>query len=61
MISYLIPAMYDGAMQKLYALELDPIAEVNGDSCSFGFRKGRSAKDAYEQIFNVLARKVAPG
>lgn len=53
-----IPTMYDRAMQTLYALE--PIAEVTGDNISFGFRKGRSAKDACEQIFCVLARKVSP-
>jgi RNA-directed DNA polymerase len=55
-----IPSMYDRAMQTLYALALEPIAEVNGDNISFGFRRGRSAKDAGEQIFNVLARKVSP-
>jgi RNA-directed DNA polymerase len=50
--------MYDRAMQTLYALE--PIAETTADTISFGFRKGRSAKDAGEQIFNVLARRCAP-
>lgn len=55
-----IPTMYDRAMQTLYALALEPVAEVTADTVSFGFRKGRSAKDAGEQLFNVLARKVAP-
>lgn len=55
-----IPTMYDRAMQTLYALSLEPIAEVTGDYVSLGFRKGRSAKDACEQIFNVLARKCSP-
>lgn len=55
-----IPTMYDRAMQTLYALALEPIAEVTGDHVSFGFRKGRSAKDACEQIFSVLARKCSP-
>ena len=55
-----IPTMYDRAMQTLYALALDPIAETKGDSISFGFRRGRSAKDACEQIFCVLARKCSP-
>jgi RNA-directed DNA polymerase len=49
--------MYGRAMQTLYALALEPIAEITGDHISFGFRKGRSAKDACEQIFNVLARE----
>lgn len=55
-----IPTMYDRAMQTLYALALEPVAEVTGDHVSFGFRKGRSAKDACEQIFCVLARKCSP-
>lgn len=55
-----IPTMYDRAMQTLYALALEPVAEVKGDSISFGFRTGRSAKDACEQTFNVLARKCSP-
>ena len=52
--------MYDRAMQTLYALGLEPVTETTGDTVSFGFRKGRSAKDACEQIFNVLARKCSP-
>ncbi|MHB1455154.1 MAG: group II intron reverse transcriptase/maturase [Saccharofermentanales bacterium] len=55
-----IPTMYDRAMQTLYALALEPVAETTGDQISFGFRKGRSAKDACEQIFCVLARKCSP-
>ena len=55
-----IPTMYDRAMQTLHALALEPIAETKGDSISFGFRRGRSAKDACEQIFCVLARKCSP-
>jgi RNA-directed DNA polymerase len=55
-----IPTMYDRAMQTLYALALEPIAETKADSISFGFRRGRSAKDACEQIFCVLARKCSP-
>ncbi len=55
-----IPTMYDRAIQTLYAFALEPIAEVKGDKVSFGFRKGRSAKDACEQIFCVLARKCSP-
>ena len=55
-----IPTMYDRAMQTLYALALEPIAETKADTISFGFRRGRSAKDAGEQIFCVLARKCSP-
>jgi RNA-directed DNA polymerase len=55
-----IPVMYDRAMQTLYALAVEPIAETKADTISFGFRRGRSAKDACEQIFAVLARKCSP-
>lgn len=51
--------MYDRAMQKLHALALEPVAEITGDDNSYGFRKGRSTKDACERIFNVLSTKVS--
>jgi len=51
--------MYERAMQTLYTLILEPVAEVKGDHVSFGFRKDRSAKDACEQIFSVLTRKCS--
>jgi len=54
-----IPCMYDRAMQALYALALDPVAEVTADTKSFGFRKGRSCHDACEYIFTALSRKVS--
>jgi RNA-directed DNA polymerase len=52
-----IPTMKDRAMQALYKLALDPIAETTGDPHSYGFRPGRSAADAIEQCFNVFAQK----
>ena len=52
-----IPTMYDRAMQALYALALDPIAEATADIASFGFRKFRSAQDACEQAFICLSRR----
>lgn len=52
-----IPTMYDRAMQSLYALALEPIAETMSDIRSFGFRKHRSTKDAREQIFLCLSKK----
>ena len=55
-----IPTMYDRAMQALYALALDPVAEVTADTKSFGFRKGRCAQDACEYIFTALSRKYSP-
>ncbi|NOQ48564.1 MAG: group II intron reverse transcriptase/maturase, partial [Methanococcoides sp.] len=55
-----IPTMYDRAMQALYALALDPIAEVTADKRSFGFRKFRSTHDACEQIFGCTCQKYSP-
>ena len=52
-----IPAMLDRAMQALYLLALDPIAETTGDPNSYGFRKERSAADAIEQCFIVLSKR----
>jgi RNA-directed DNA polymerase len=55
-----IPTMYDRAVQALYTLALDPVAEATADKHSFGFRKGWCAQDACEYIFADLARAVSP-
>jgi len=55
-----IPTMYDRAMQSLYALALEPIAEATGDKRSFGFRKFRSTHDACQQVFHYLCRETSP-
>src|SRR3989441_8664447 len=55
-----IPTMHDRAMQALYLLALDPIAETLGDPNSYGFRTQRSTADAIEQCFNALARQHSP-
>jgi RNA-directed DNA polymerase len=52
-----IPTMHDRAMQALYLLALEPIAETTGDPNSYGFRRERSAADAIEQCYNSLAKK----
>jgi RNA-directed DNA polymerase len=54
-----IPTMKDRAMQALYALTLDPIAETRADPNSYGFRRERSPADAIRQCFGVLARKTS--
>src|SRR5713226_4316116 len=55
-----IPAMKCRAMQALYLLALDPIAETTADPNSYGFRPGRSTTDAIEQCFNVLGKRASP-
>jgi RNA-directed DNA polymerase len=52
-----IPVMADRAMQALYLLAIDPIAETTGDPNSYGFRSERSTADAIGQCFNTLAHK----
>ena len=53
-----IPTMRDRAMQALYQLALDPIAETTADRHSYGFRSERSTADAIQQCFIVLSRKI---
>lgn len=52
-----IPTMKDRAMQALFLLALDPIAETTGDPNSYGFRTQRSTADASQEVFFALARK----
>lgn len=55
-----IPTMRDRAMQALYALALDPVAESTADANSYGFRLERRTADAIEHCFTALARKRSP-
>lgn len=52
-----IPTMKDRAMQALYLLALEPVAETTADLNSYGFRKNRATADAIEQCFNILGNK----
>lgn len=54
-----IPTMKDRAMQALYLLALEPIAETTGDPNSYGFRPERSTADALEQCFIALGQENA--
>jgi RNA-directed DNA polymerase len=53
--------MKDRAMQALYLLALDPVAETTADTNSYGFRKARSCADAIEACFCALASKRSAG
>jgi len=55
-----IPVMHDRAMQTLYKMALEPMAEVLADGNSFGFRARRSCNDAIAQCFLSLCRKISP-
>ncbi len=52
-----IPTVHDRAMQALYKLALEPVAETRADPNSYGFRKHRSAADAVQQCFKALAKR----
>lgn len=54
-----IPTMKDRAMQALYLLALEPVAECTSDPHSYGFRQGRSTHDAAEQNFRCLSRTTS--
>jgi len=48
--------MRDRAMQALYLLALDPIAETLADHASYGFRQARRCADAIERCFSSFSR-----
>ncbi len=54
-----IPSMRCRAMQALWKLALEPIAECKADPNSYGFRPERRTADAIEQCYNCLAQKTA--
>ena len=55
-----LPTLHDRAMQALYLLALDPIAETTADPNSYGFRLGRSTADAIGQCYLILPKPHAP-
>jgi RNA-directed DNA polymerase len=55
-----IPVMKDRAMQALYLLALEPVAETTADPNSYGFRPGRSTADAIEQCFCDVGKQNSP-
>ena len=55
-----IPTMRDRAMQAIFLLALDPVAETTADPNSYGFRRERSCADAIDQCFITLARSYSP-
>lgn len=55
-----IPTIKDRAMQALYLMALEPVAETTADSRSYGFRKERCTMDAVGQCHNVLRKGYSP-
>jgi RNA-directed DNA polymerase len=55
-----IPTMRDRAMQALYLLGLDPIAESRADGHSYGFRLERRCADALDQVHCLVSNRHGP-
>ncbi len=55
-----IPTFKDRAMQALYKLALEPVAETLADRNSYGFRPRRSTADALSQCYIALAKRASP-
>nr|WP_255585940.1 reverse transcriptase domain-containing protein [Wolbachia endosymbiont of Mansonella ozzardi] len=55
-----IPAIKDRAIQVLYLLALEPVAETIGDRHSYGFRPKRSCAGAIAARHLLLARRNRP-
>jgi len=53
--------MTDRAMQALYLLALEPVAECTSDPNSYGFRQRRSTHDARAQLFVSLSKRSSAG
>jgi RNA-directed DNA polymerase len=53
-----IPTMHDRAMQALYKMALEPVAETTGDPNSYGFRPCRSCHDAIKMT-HIIAGNPA--
>src|SRR3954451_17876082 len=52
-----IPTMADRAMQALYLLGFDPIAETLADGHSYGFRRERRCADALAQTHGLMSHR----
>jgi len=49
-----IPAIYDRVCQQALLNRLEPIFEPVFDDASFGYRRGRSTKDALRKIWKEI-------
>jgi len=55
-----IPTLKDRAMQELYAMALRPIAEVQADQHSYGYRNNRGAHDAQTYLHMLISKPLGP-
>jgi RNA-directed DNA polymerase len=55
-----IPTMKDRAMQALFLMALEPVAETAADANSCGFRRKRSTADAIDALHRLLCQRYSP-
>lgn len=55
-----IPTRFDRAVQTVWALALNPIAECTGDRNSYGYRPYRSTRDAMQALYLRLGQRYGP-
>jgi RNA-directed DNA polymerase len=55
-----IPTMLDRAMQKLYAMVLQPIAIIKADPNSFAYKEGIGANEVMIRIHEILSPPYGP-
>ena len=55
-----IPTMKDRAMQALYLMALEPLAETTADWNSYGFRRERCTADAIDALHRLLSTRFSP-
>ena len=53
-----IPAIYDRVCQQALLNRLEPIFEPIFDDASFGYRRGRSTKDALRKVWKEIQERV---
>jgi retron-type reverse transcriptase len=51
-----IPTIYDRVCQQALLNRLEPIFEPVFDAASFGYRRGRSPKDAWRKVWKEIKR-----
>ncbi len=49
----LVPAVRDRTLQTAVAAHIEPFLEAEFDSCSFGYRRGRSVRMAVERVYQL--------
>jgi RNA-directed DNA polymerase len=55
-----IPTIHDRVCQAIHKMAMEPEWDVQMERNSYGFRPGYSTKDAIEQLFILLSKRISP-